>query len=691
MLQSFTGHRRNVMISSLIAIVINIWPSTLVNCYAPVDIKLDEKAKQLHRIDSLNILAYTFLLILMVCTIWLFKRRRYQFLHETSLAIVYGLAIGALIRYVGEAETSFSHLDVTPNHHDADNGSVPLALDSPPDSLWVPLLINDKRNKSANKTFVYVFRGELARSSGQHDISQKATFDPEIFFNIILPPIIFNAGYSLKKRHFFRNIGAIMTYAFLGTTISCFAVGIIMYGFVWLMPSMGFSFNDCLYFGAIISATDPVTILAIFNDLHVDVTLYALVFGESILNDAVAIVLAQSIDQFEQLGASGNQLQAAGQALMNFTYIFLSSLFLGSGVGCSTALLTKFTKLSDFPLLETSLFVLMSYGTFLLSEVIELSGIVAVLFCGITQAHYTVSNLTDESKSRTKQLFQLLNFLAENFIFTYIGVSMFTYPRHRWRFSFIVIALVAVLCGRALQVYPLSFLLNLGRKNKIPLNFQHVLFFSGLRGAVAFALALRNTVSEPRQLMLTTTVVIVIVSVIICGGTTSTLLNLLQVPTGVDDVQDEHMPLSRVNGIPTAVTPSDLVSPSSIGQAPSTGPKKVYEKAWWVRKWFNFDVRYMKPLLTNSKPTLIETLPDFCLPIARILTTTEQLMSDDPFEENPIRSTVFGSDDDLMDKRSIGRSSYNGISNLNRRTSATGKNHQEAGLVKCMLNRLLRP
>jgi len=187
-----------------------------------------------------------------------------------------------------------------------------------------------------------------------------------------------------------------MTFAFIGTTISTFAVGTIMYGFVWMMPSMGFSFNDCLYFGAIISATDPVTILAIFNDLHVDVTLYALVFGESILNDAVAIVLAQSIDEFERLsGQGGEQLRAAGQALTNFGYIFTTSLFLGSLVGCSTALLTKFTKLSDFPLLETCLFVLMSYATFLSSEVLELSGIVAVLFCGICQAHYTYNNLTE--------------------------------------------------------------------------------------------------------------------------------------------------------------------------------------------------------------------------------------------------------------------------------------------------------
>ena len=175
-----------------------------VQSYTPVDIKLDEKAKQLHRIDSFNILAYTFLLILTVCTIWLFKRRRARFLHETGLAIIYGLIIGAIIRYVGDANSSFTTKKVVLVD--------PKPLEAPPDSVLVPLVVNDKTESGTttvtNKTYVYIFRGQLAHHvTGEHDISQKATFDPEIFFNIILPPIIFNAGYSLKKRFFFRNIG----------------------------------------------------------------------------------------------------------------------------------------------------------------------------------------------------------------------------------------------------------------------------------------------------------------------------------------------------------------------------------------------------------------------------------------------------------------------------------------------------
>lgn len=83
-------------------------------------------------------------------------------------------------------------------------------------------------------------------------------------------------------------------FAIIGTTLSAFLIGALMYGFVQLMPKLksSFTFLDTLYFGALISPTDPLTILAIFSDMHVDVNLYALVFGESVLNDAVAIVLS---------------------------------------------------------------------------------------------------------------------------------------------------------------------------------------------------------------------------------------------------------------------------------------------------------------------------------------------------------------------------------------------------------------
>ncbi|GFY35321.1 hypothetical protein TNCV_796751 [Trichonephila clavipes] len=274
----------------------------------------------------------------------------------------------------------------------------------------------------------------------------------------------------------------------------------------------------------------------------------------------------------------------------------------------------------------------MSYSTFLMAEAADLTGIVAVLFCGICQAHYTYNNLTIESRARTKQLFELLSFVAENFIFCYIGVSMFTYQKHYWHVGFIVTAFIAIAVGRALNIYPLSLLLNLGRHNKIPLSFQHVLFFSGLRGAMAFALAIRNTLSDQRHLMLTTTSVIAIVTVIVCGGLSTQLLAWLGIPVGVEE-DHEMLQFGSLRTNYKTIDPSmtsQVTTPTDLRSPPATQAIKTpYEKAWLVKKWYNFDLRYMKPLLTHSRPTLIETLPSFCHSLARILTSTQQLSNED--------------------------------------------------------------
>ena len=121
------------------------------------------------------------------------------------------------------------------------------------------------------------------------------------FFLLSEEVFLFEEANVFEKQFFFRNIGSILTFAFVGTILSTFAVAGIMYGVVLMFPHLQFlTFIDTLRFGALISATDPVTILAIFSDLNVDVNLYALVFGESVLNDAVAIVITRTIELYEE-------------------------------------------------------------------------------------------------------------------------------------------------------------------------------------------------------------------------------------------------------------------------------------------------------------------------------------------------------------------------------------------------------
>ncbi|XP_065267153.1 sodium/hydrogen exchanger 7 [Emys orbicularis] len=592
------------------------------------EIATEKEAEESHRQDSVSLLTFILLLTLTILTIWLFKHRRVRFLHETGLAMIYGLIVGVILRYGSPSSSG----------HDK-----PFSC-SQEDRPFTTLLVN-----VSGKFFEYTLKGEISpgkiHNVEQNDMLRKVTFDPEVFFNILLPPIIFHAGYSLKKRHFFRNLGSILAYAFLGTAVSCFIIGNLMYGVVKLMKLVGqlsdkFYYTDCLLFGAVISATDPVTVLAIFNELHADVDLYALLFGESVLNDAVAIVLSSSIVAYQPTGENTHAFDAAAffKSVGVFLGIFSGSFMMGAVTGVVTALIsflviyvTKFTKLHCFPLLETALFFLMSWSTFLLAEACGFTGVVAVLFCGITQAHYTYNNLSVESRSRTKQLFEVLHFLAENFIFSYMGLALFTFQKHIFSPIFIIGAFIAIFLGRAAHIYPLSFFLNLGRRHKISWNFQHMMMFSGLRGAMAFALAIRDTATYSHQMMFSTTLLIVFFTVWIIGGGTTPMLSWLNIRVGDHAPSVEEINESRWLYFRVGVDPDQDPPPSNDsfqvlqGDGPDSerGNRTKQESAWLFRLWYSFDHNYLKPILTHSGPPLTTTLPSCCGLLARCLTTPQ--------------------------------------------------------------------
>ncbi|ESO06161.1 hypothetical protein HELRODRAFT_64443 [Helobdella robusta] len=564
--------------------------------------KASENAERSHQVDSLNLLIFVCLLILTILTVWLFKRVRIRFVHETGLSIIYGLIVGAIIKY------SSSRLFPHPSMPQVESTAVF-------NNVTTPQTSPNYLIASSIATFMNI----TEPPDQVKDIT--ATFDPEVFFNVLLPPIIFHAGYSMKKKHFFKNFGTIALFAFVGTLVSSFVTGVIMFLFMYLTGAF-WLFGDCLKFGSLISATDPVSVLTIFNDLNVDVDLYALVFGESVLNDAVAIVLVRSVSNVSSLqcnSSSGFDGLAVVRSVGNFIIVFFGAFALGIAMGFVTALMTKFTHIKDHPLLESSLFVLMSYCTFLAAEAAQMTGIVALLFCGICQAHYTYSNMSTESKARTKQVFELLNFLAENFVFVYIGVSTFTFKKHIWNIPFIFMAFFAIIIARALNIYPLSLLLNIGRTPKIPANFQHFMMFSGLRGAMAFALSIRGTSTKEECTIFTTTLVIVMSTIILSGGFTTQMLSWLKIKVGLP----EH---GETQGFETlhSVGPFCLFLRPQRYVMDQSSSRSLINRYGFFRLWYMFDSRFLKPLLTHSRPPLTDTLPKCCLPLSLLLTTEQQ-------------------------------------------------------------------
>ncbi|KAI9314786.1 sodium/hydrogen exchanger 3 [Dichotomocladium elegans] len=379
-------------------------------------------------------------------------------------------------------------------------------------------------------------------------IQHMVQFNQGYFFNLLLPPIILNSGYELKRRNFFYNFGTILTFALAGTFIAALATGVLTYLYAFLHPEgINISFIDSMIFGSILSATDPVTVLAIFSQLHVDPNLFSIISGESLLNDAVAIVLSETLHKFR-----GQELHVANifKGIGVFMGVFTASTLIGVLFGIMVALMLKYSELYRYPSIETCLVALMAYSSYLFSNATQMSGIVTLLFSGITLKHYAYDNLSLRSKRATKYVFQVLSQLSENFIFIYLGVNLFTQTGLEYKPFFIIITTMIICVARYVSVAPLSMLINavcraLGKSEQtLPRSHQLMLFWAGLRGAVAFALS-SGLVGESAAAMRTTVLAVVVMTVLLFGGTTNRMLQLLEIQTGViepDDSSSEDEP-----------------------------------------------------------------------------------------------------------------------------------------------------
>jgi len=165
------------------------------------------------------------------------------------------------------------------------------------------------------------------------------------------------------------------------------------------------------------------------------------------------------------------------------------------------------------------------YGAYALNEALELSGIMALFFCGIVLAHYNSYNLSESSRAAAEVMSKTLAQISEFFIFLYMGLGFGTGRFVRWDAGFIVLTIAACLAARVFNTFPLSWLANLRRpeKAKIGTNMQVVLWFSGMRGAIAFALS-QSMPGPNRDLYVSTTLSVVLFTTVVCGALTAPLL-----------------------------------------------------------------------------------------------------------------------------------------------------------------------
>jgi len=347
----------------------------------------------------------------------------------------------------------------------------------------------------------------------------------DVVFDLILPPLLFEAAINIHWRDLRRDALPILTLAVLGTVLTAAAVAI------GVIALLGWPVRSALLFSVLIAATDPVAVIAMFKDNGITGRLRLLVESESLLNDGVAAVLfGLVLSQAETIGASTVSPAEIGGALL---------LTVGGGLlvglACAGAAIAVAGRTSDH-LVESTLTTVVAYGAFLLAEHFQGSGVIATVTAGLLMGNLGL--LADEESSRisergrefTLALWDFAAFIANSLVFLLIGLTVGGISFDRLGAGPLAVIVALTLFGRALTVYPLCALFALSRW-AVPIRTQHVLWWGGLRGALGLALALSLDPDLPlRNQILVATFGVVVFSVVVQGLSMPLLLRRAQDP-----------------------------------------------------------------------------------------------------------------------------------------------------------------
>uniref|UniRef100_A0A8C6WI79 Sodium/hydrogen exchanger n=1 Tax=Neogobius melanostomus TaxID=47308 RepID=A0A8C6WI79_9GOBI len=253
----------------------------------------------------------------------------------------------------------------------------------------------------------------------------------DVFFLFLLPPIILDAGYFLPVRPFIANLGTILMFAVVGTLWNAFFIGGLLFAMCELLPDYKLRLLPCLLFGSIISAVDPVAVLAVFEEIHINELLHILVFGESLLNDAVTLVLYHLFEEFAVVGTV--------TALDGFLGII-------SVYGILAAFTTRFT--AHMRVIEPLFVFAFSYLAYLTAEICHLSGIMAIIACAVVMKPYVEANISQKSHTTIKYFLKMWSGVSETLIFIFLGVATVGGKNLAWNWIFMTATVFLCLIAR---------------------------------------------------------------------------------------------------------------------------------------------------------------------------------------------------------------------------------------------------
>ncbi|XP_061301447.1 sodium/hydrogen exchanger 5 isoform X4 [Pezoporus flaviventris] len=351
-------------------------------------------------------------------------------------------------------------------------------------------------------------------------------------------------------------------------------------------PGVEAGLMDFLLFGSLISAVDPVAVLAVFEEVHVNETLFIIVFGESLLNDAVTVVLYKVFNSFVELGPEHIRATDYVKGVASFFLVSLGGTAVGLLFAFLLALITRFTK--HVRIIEPLFVFLLAYVAYLVAEMVSLSSILAVTFCGICCKKYVEANISQKSRTTVKYTMKTLASSSETIIFMFLGISAVDTSKWAWDTALVLGTLFYILLFRAVGVVLQTCVLN--RFRLIPLDRidQVVMSYGGLRGAVAFALVilLDRTKVKAKDYFVATTIVVVFFTVIVQGLTIKPLVTWLKVKRS-----DHHKPTLNEELHEHAFDHIMAAVEDIVGH---------HGYHYWRDKWEQFDKKYLSQLLMRK-------------------------------------------------------------------------------------------
>ena len=450
------------------------------------------------------------------------------------------------------------------------------------------------------------------------NFTKSINFSGDVFFTFVLPPIIFSAGYNLRKASFFKYFIYILNFGVFGTIMSFLWVAPITllfnhFNFFYFpmklndeddndsinnnnnnftrnnisdlsniiigniisnissnitnnssstnitKPStdsshlgnyVNFSVSEILLFASVISATDTIAALTFIHE-DSEPKLFAILFGEGVVNDAVCIVLYRILREFTQSGSeftSGTPVMMFGKFLSLAFYSFVVGLVMG----CICAYMLKYFLTKNIKLNRTqeiSIILFFAFISYTFSEELGLSPIVTLLFTGIFISNYAFYNLSFQAREESSVVSRMISNIAEAFVFTYLGLTLIASIQNYFCLSFLIIEFFVVILGRIFAIFGLSWLMGfLGIKNfHMKTSQKGIMSCAGsIRGAIAFGLAIsiETNNKQHKEILVGTTLILVFFTTIVFGAIMPIMINLMKKLDPPEENQEKNIPVN---------------------------------------------------------------------------------------------------------------------------------------------------